>query len=93
MQLRNILVVAVLALGTQSLAQADTLVIDAARAGATAGIDKPGRGQTMASVENRYGAPQQIVPAVGEPPITRWIYDGFTVYFEGNVVLHTVVNR
>ncbi len=91
MQLRNILLLAVMALSTPMLAQADTLVIDSARS--SAGIDKPSRGQTMATVESRYGAPQQTVPAVGQPPITRWIYDGFTVYFEGNVVLHSVVNR
>jgi hypothetical protein len=50
----------------------------------------PTRGMTMDSVMERYGAPLGRVDAVGDPPITRWNYDGFTVYFEYKWVIHTV---
>ena len=50
----------------------------------------PARGSSMQKVEATFGAPTNRVPAVGHPPITRWEYPGFVVYFEGNLVLHTV---
>lgn len=53
----------------------------------------PGRGMTMEQVRNRFGSPQEKVPPVGEPPITRWEYGDFTVYFEHNLVLHSVVHE
>ncbi len=36
--------------------------------------------------------PASACPAVGEPPITRWKYPGFEVYFEHQLVIHTVVS-
>jgi hypothetical protein len=50
----------------------------------------PARGTSMEKVEATYGAPTQRVAAVGEPPISRWEYPGFTVYFEHQLVIHTV---
>ena len=44
----------------------------------------------MAQVESRWGTPQSRLQAVGDPPITRWIYGDFTVYFEHNLVIHSV---
>jgi hypothetical protein len=51
---------------------------------------------SMDSVEAKYGAPTRRVAPVGgasaqQPPITRWEYPGFTVYFENSRVIHTVV--
>ena len=51
----------------------------------------PARGMSMDKVEATFGAPSRRVPAVGEPPITRWEYPGFVVYFEHNLVIHSVV--
>ena len=42
----------------------------------------PPRGLTMAQVEQRFGAPAERFAAVGQPPITRWVYPAFVVYFE-----------
>jgi hypothetical protein len=61
-----------------------------------ASSDKPTSGMSMQSVEAKYGAPSRRVPAVGggtaaQPPITRWEYPGFVVYFENDRVIHTVV--
>lgn len=88
----------VLALGVL-LAQAsaaDTLLID--RVHAEAGLAMPKRGASMASVESHFGAPQQKVAAVGgesrqHPPISRWVYANFTVYFENSHVVDAVANQ
>ena len=55
----------------------------------------PVRGLSMAQVESRFGAPLDKLPTVGggaprQPPINRWRYNGFTVYFERNRVIHSV---
>lgn len=51
----------------------------------------PTRGMTMEQVKKYFGEPDKVVKPVGEPPITRWIYDGFIVYFEHNYVLHALM--
>lgn len=53
----------------------------------------PGRGMTMEQVETRFGAPSEKIERVGVPPIARWNYGSFTVYFEDNIVLHAVTHR
>ncbi len=56
----------------------------------------PRRGSSMAQVEREFGTPRQKHPPAGggrpqHPPITRWDYDGFSVFFERSHVLHSVV--
>jgi hypothetical protein len=53
----------------------------------------PTRGLSMAQVEARFGAPSERFAAVGQPPITRWLYPSFVVYFEYQHVVHTVASR
>ncbi|VAX14470.1 hypothetical protein MNBD_GAMMA24-2309 [hydrothermal vent metagenome] len=53
-------------------------------------IKLPGRGMTMAEVEKRFGPPGKKMPEVGSPPITRWVYEDFIVYFEYQYVIHAV---
>jgi len=53
-------------------------------------LDFPRRGMTTDKVENELGRPGEIIPPIGQPPITRWIYDDRTVYFEYSTVLHVV---
>jgi hypothetical protein len=55
-----------------------------------ASADRPSRGMSMETVEAKFGAPAKRVPAVGQPPISRWEYPGFVVYFEHHLVLHSV---
>jgi hypothetical protein len=57
-----------------------------------ASADRPSRGMSMEKVEAKFGAPAKRVPAVGQPPITRWEYPGFVVYFEHHLVLHSVAS-
>ena len=53
--------------------------------------DEPMRGTTKDQVASKYGEPLTRRPAVGDPPISSWEYEGYTVYFEGVYVLHSVV--
>lgn len=78
---------------TASAAQADTLIIDGLEMDRQSASQRPSRGTAMERVEASYGAPSQRHAAVGEPPITRWDYPGFSVYFEHNLVIHTVAHR
>ena len=55
--------------------------------------DRPTRGMTMNRVESRFGVPERRIAAVGDPPISRWEYSGFIVYFEYDKVLHSVATR
>jgi len=56
-------------------------------------IRKPDKGMSMRKVERLFGTPVKKMPSTGTPPITRWIYQEFTVYFEGKYVIHAVKNR
>ena len=81
-----------LVLAPVSALQADTLVLPGT-ASATEKMDMPTRGMSMQQVSERFGPPQTKLPPVGEPPITRWKYRHFTVYFEGAYVIHSVPDR
>jgi hypothetical protein len=56
-------------------------------------VERPGRGQSMQAVESRFGQPINRHAAVGAPPITRWDYADFSVFFEHNLVIHAVARR
>jgi hypothetical protein len=58
---------------------------------AAADVARPGNGMKMSDVESRFGAPATRHEAVGEPPITRWDYPAFAVFFERDLVLHAVL--
>ena len=58
----------------------------------------PSRGMSMAQVEQQFGAPSsKLSPAGGDAPrhpvINRWSYDRFTVYFERDRVIDSVLTR
>ncbi len=56
-------------------------------------MEMPIRGMQKDQVRAMFGQPQEILPPVGDPPITRWVYDGYTVYFEYSYVIQSVINR
>jgi hypothetical protein len=72
--------------------RAETVAVDDQVSVRQSDIDRPGRGMSMKSVEAKFGAPQERHQAVGNPPITRWDYPLFTVFFEHEYVIHAVVN-
>src|SRR4051812_40193514 len=58
-------------------------------------VQVPNRGSTMKAVEQQFGAPAERHAAVGgasgaQPPITRWDYPHFSVFFEKDRVIHAV---
>lgn len=81
----------------QAPASADTLLVDRVKAETQA---MPARGQSMAQVEAGFGAPERKHAAVAgpgdrqhNPPITRWDYAGFSVYFEHSHVVDAVAAK
>ncbi|MEJ1296527.1 MAG: hypothetical protein RPU64_15040 [Candidatus Sedimenticola sp. (ex Thyasira tokunagai)] len=79
-----------------SLSVADVLLLDAIAenpVNSAEGLQRPSNGQSMDQVRKRYGDPKQEMPWIGDPPISRWIYDDFTVYFEHEYVINSVVHR
>jgi len=75
------------------LCRADIVASDSGIAVRDAGVAAPARGMTMAQVASKFGDPVTKVPAVGTPPISRWEYSGFVVYFERDHVIHAVVSE
>jgi hypothetical protein len=88
MRYRNLLLATVLAGG---FAGAATVAVDNGIAVQQSDVATPARGMTMDQVATKFGAPVTKVPAVGKPPISRWEYAGFVVYFEADHVIHSVV--
>ena len=56
-------------------------------------LDMPVRSMNKQDVRRDYGDPQEITDAVGEPPISQWVYTDYVVYFEANWVLYSVVKH
>ena len=82
-------------LGLIGSASADTLLIQRVKQ-ETANM--PTRGMTTAQVQAKFGAPGDQLAAQGGqrrawPAITRWVYPGFTVYFERGRVIDAVANQ
>ena len=56
-------------------------------------IEKPKKGMTKSQVEKQFGQPKDWRDAVGDPPISSWVYDDYTVYFEYEHVIHSVLKH
>ena len=95
MNYRALTVSAVLATGVVGFApicRADIVASEDGIAVRDAGVAAPARGMTMTQVASKFGDPLSKVAAVGTPPISRWEYSGFVVYFERDHVIHAVVS-
>ncbi len=67
----------------------ETLEIPLGQQGQTvAGL--PQLGESKRAVLERFGLADKEHPAVGQPPITRWDYRSFSVYFEYDHVIDSV---
>jgi len=69
---------------------ADVLIIDEVRQADQ--MNLPKNGLKKADVEAKYGEPAKKNPAVGDPPISSWDYDTYSVYFEYDLVLYSVLH-
>jgi hypothetical protein len=88
---KALLFAGLLGIGFGGFAVAETIAIESGIAVKESHIATPPRGMTMNQVAEQFGAPTAKVPAVGKPPISRWEYAGFVVYFEGDRVIDCVV--
>ena len=85
------LLMMVVLLAGYGLAVADVLLIEELRERMLR--DLPSNGMTQAEVEQRFGRPAERRAAVGNPPITRWIYADYSVYFEYDIVIESVLHH
>lgn len=70
---------------------AETVAIPLGQQGKAWQVDSPRTGMRKDLVEEKYGQPMERSGPVGTPPIYTWDYEQFTVYFEGDHVIHAVV--
>ena len=71
-------------------ARADTLIAEGLAQAQQTAAQRPARGITMDKVAAKWGTPVAQDAAVGKPPITRWEYNDFVVFFEYDHVIHAV---
>jgi len=69
---------------------ADTLLIEGLQSARSSSSERPARGMSMDTVQSRWGQPLSQRGAVGEPPISRWEYGDFIVFFEYQRVIHAI---
>ena len=70
---------------------ADVLLIEEVRQAEN--MELPENGMKMSEVEARFGEPVSKKAAVGDPPISSWDYARWSVYFENDLVLFTVLHK
>jgi hypothetical protein len=73
------------------LLAAETLRIPLGQQEAAQAQPLPATGTSKKSVKATYGEPQAQTGPVGEPAIYTWHYQDFSVYFENDRVIHSVV--
>lgn len=72
-------------------ARGDVLLIE--RVAAKDQVNLPQKSTTMNQVRTAFGDPLMMSEPVGNPPITRWEYADFVVYFEHQHVITTVLKK
>jgi hypothetical protein len=86
----RVLVALLCSCAATTAAMAETIVVEDQVKLRDSAVETPKRGVTMTQVEARFGAPATRHEAVGAPPITRWDYPSFSVFFEHDRVIHAV---
>lgn len=95
--IRSVIIALTFALLASSSASADVLLLDSIESAPA--IPTPQRGLTMTEVRQQFGNPVTEYPTVSvnggpnQPPITRWDYDKYSVFFERDVVIDAVVHH
>ncbi len=95
MRLLHLTALALLYAGSSLNVAADVLQVpgNAPQSGESQSMEMPVRGMHKDQVRAMFGEPREILPPIGDPPITRWIYNKYTVYFEYSYVIQSVTNR
>lgn len=79
-------------LASATFVNAETIRVPIAQQGSDIDhIARPSKGASKATVLQQFGEPQQRIAARGLPPISSWKYPEFTVYFEYDHVIHSVL--
>lgn len=78
-------------LAPEAVVNADVLLIEEVRQAESMSL--PANGMNQEQVRASFGVPAQVHQPVGEPPITRWDYERWSVYFEYDLVLFTVLKK
>lgn len=92
MKIQSLLLTAALTLS--GIASAEVLEISVSKQSPELqGLERPVNGMTKEEVDSTFGAPQEMNDPVGDPPISKWVYRDFTVYFEYGTVLHSVLHH
>lgn len=76
---------------TASSVRAETIVVNDKVMVRESTVARPSGGMKMEEVQRKFGEPTKRHATVGKPPITRWDYPQFSVFFEGDRVIHAVV--
>lgn len=92
--MRSTLLALSLLLSAPTLAKADVLAMP--QGSSHEAVSMPQKGSTMKAVQQQFGSPEKKYAAVGggskrQPPITRWDYAAFSVFFEHGHVIDAVV--
>lgn len=73
---------------------ADTVAVPVGQQGyEKQAIPRPAQGMSKEQVQQQYGEPKDWRDPVGDPPISSWTYEHFTVYFEYGTVIHSVLTH
>lgn len=94
--MRKTFLIPFLLLAMPFVASAEALEMPAADSAAAANSTLPAKGSLTTEVRKRFGEPSTKHAPVGggsrqQPPITRWDYPGFSVFFENNHVVDAVI--
>ncbi len=87
---KKLVALLVLSLALNGVVLADILKIEGGDAAVVIMDNRPSRGMNQLQVLELYGEPALRNAPVGQPPISSWDYNNFSVFFEGEYVLHTV---
>ncbi|TNE94683.1 hypothetical protein [Porticoccus sp.] len=91
--MNKLLLVPLLVLLSLPLAAEQVVVPVGQQAAEKQALERPHRGISKERVREQFGEPLTMQNGVGEPPISSWEYSDFVVYFEHDLVLHSVLKR
>jgi len=89
-----VLPVSVLMMGIPAQLLAETITVPVGSQSASKqSVNRPNMGMKGTDVVSRFGEPVAVNSPVGDPPISRWEYADFYVYFEYDRVIHSVLKQ
>jgi hypothetical protein len=88
--IHTLALLAITSIGFSIPAIAEDIRVPVGQQAQDSGVDVPKTGMTKANVRAKFGDPLQESAPVGEPPISRWTYSEYVVYFEHDHVIRSV---